>query len=453
MMDKTCAMDRREFLRRTGGNAALVGIGVGFAARAMGQERPAVTPADPHQPKTGRLLKDHEPIGLAVIGVGGQGNSHFQDHCKSEHEGANTRMRAVCDVFQKRLDHRQRWAERMLERKVDTYMDYRKVLERDDVDGVVIATPDHWHASISIDAMRAGKDVYCEKPMTLTIEEAIAVRDVVLETGRIYQCGAQGCSDDMWWKIRDFIRQGGIGKVLWAQADCSRNSAGGPDDRGGEWNWPIDEDATDDPNAGENYINWDLWLGSAPKRPFSKPRFFQFRKYWDYSGGIATDLHYHVLAPLTIALSAEAPERAVGSGGIFVQHDDREVPDTFVVTLDYPGDFTIVLTSSMANRQGNPTVIRGHRATIRSCDGGFKVTAEKEFEEWFKNQHGATEIVVNSEPRADHRACWLNAIRSRENVALDAETAYRAMAGVKMGVDSYRQDKVIFWDHKKEGYT
>jgi predicted dehydrogenase len=352
-----------------------------------------------------------------------------------------------------RLNRRQRWESRLLDHPVEGYTDYRKIFERDDVDGVVIGTPDHWHAQIAIDAMAAGKDVYCEKPVTLTIEESLAIRDKALETGRIFQCGAQRASEDFYWLARKFIKEGGIGKVLYAQADYSRNSADGPDQRGGEWNWPIDENATDDPNGGDNYIDWERWLGPAPKRPFSKPRFFQFRKYWDYSGGIATDLLYHHLAPLTIALDAQAPERATASGGIYVQHDDREVPDTYMSVLDYPDDYSIVLTSSMANRQANPTIIRGHRATIRPSDAGMVVTAEDEFKESFKKEFGAEEIVVPTQPRAEHRTNWLDAMRAREGQTLDAETAYRAMAGIKMGLDSYRQDKVIFWDHVKESYV
>ena len=338
-------------------------------------------------------------------------------------------------------------------RDIDAYTDYKKLLERDDIHAVVIATPDHWHALISIHAMEAGKDVYCQKPVTLTVEESVQVRDKVLETGRIFQCGAQGSSEDFWWQARKFIKNGGIGKVLWAQADYSRNSAGFAEDRGGEWNWHIEPDATDDSSKGEAYIDWQQWLGPAPKVPFSKPRFFQFRKFWDYSGGIATDLLYHVLAPMTIALDAKAPERATGSGGIYVQRDDREVPDTFMMNLDYPDDYTIVLTSSMANRQANSTIIRGHKATIRPDDKGMKVTAEDEFKEWFKKEHGSEEIIVPKEPRVGHVEKWLECIRTRGEVHLDAETAYRAMAGIKMGVEAYRQDKVIFWDGEKECYV
>ncbi len=444
-------MDRREFLRRTGQGAALAGVGVVVARAAEAKKR--ITPCDPHSPKTGRLVKDDEVIGIGIIGVGGMGNGHLGDLLNREKNGERLQVRAISDVYARRKRDRQRRVKDTVDRDVEAYTYYEEMLERDDIHAVVIATPDHWHALNSIYAMKAGKDVYCQKPVTLTIEESLKIRDTVYKTGRIFQCGAQGCSDDWWWQVRKFIKEGGIGKVLWAQADYSRNSASGPDDRGGEWNYHIDEDAVDAPSGAEAYIDWEQWLGPAKKRPFSKPRFFQFRKFWDYSGGIATDLLYHVLAPLTIALDAKAPERATANGGIFVQHDDREVPDTFMVNLDYPDDYTIVLTSSMANRQSNPTIIRGHRATIRPSGEGMKVTAENEFKDWFKKRYGAEEIVVPREPRPDHVSKWLECIRTRGEVHLDAETAYRAMAGIKMGVDSYRKDKVILWDGEKEKYV
>ena len=445
-------MDRRGFLAKMGRGAAAVGAGMAVAKAAHAREK--VAKADPHAPKTGRLLNDGEVIGLGIIGVGGMGFSHLGDLLEREKKGEKIQVRAVSDVYVRRQKRATGRVKKESGRDVEAYMDYTALLERDDIHGVVIATPDHWHALNAIHAVEAGKDVYCQKPVTLTIEEALDVRDAVFETGRVFQCGAQGSSNDFYWQVRKFIKKGGIGKVLWAQADYSRNSRGGPNDRGGEWNWHIDKDATDDPNGGEAYINWKQWLGPAPARPFSQPRFFQFRKFWDYSGGIATDLLYHLLAPLTIALDAQAPERATGSGGIYVQKDDREVPDTFMMNLDYPGDFTIVMTSSMANQQGLPLVIRGHRGTIYQHDNGaVRAVAEDKFKDWFKKEHGAEELIIEAEPRAEHMTNWLECMRSRETPHLDAETAYRAMAGIKMGVEAYRQDKVIFWDGDKECYV
>lgn len=444
-------MDRRGFLRYASQGALVAGAGMAVAGAA----RAAVpTQVDPRAPKTGDVLRDGETMGMAVIGVGGQGETHLAGLLEDERSGEKVEVRAVCDCYTLRQGLAKQRVDETAGRLIESYYDYRDVLERDDIHAVVIATPDHWHAKISIDAMEAGKDVYCEKPMTLTIPEAIDVRNAAYRTGRVFQCGAQGASKGWSWAIRDFIKKGGIGEVLYAQADYSRNSAGGPNDRGGEWNWTIDVDATDDPNAGDDYVDWEQWLGPAKKRPWSPPRFFQFRKFWDYSGGIATDLLYHVLAPLTIALDAEAPEMATASGGIFVQHDDREVPDTYLTTLNYPGDYSILLTSSMANRQANPTMIRGHRATIRLDENDENVawvTPEREFKEWFTKEFGEEEIMLSA-PGVDHRKNFRDAVRTRGPVNLDPETAYRAMAGIKMGVDAYREEKTIYWDGARERY-
>jgi len=453
MADKHTDMNRRDFLRRAGQGAALAGAGLAMAQAAEARARARVEPVDPHAPKTGRLLKDGEVIGLGIVGVGGMGGSHLRDFLKRESNGNPIQVRAISDVYVRRQNWGKNAIKESVGRDVEAYFDYKQLLERDDIQGVIIATPDHWHAQCAIDAMKAGKDVYCQKPVTLTVEESLDVRDTAYATGRVFQCGAQHCSDDWFWQARKFIKDGGIGEVIYAQADYSRNSGNPENPQGGEWNYKIADDASDDPSAGEGYIDWEQWLGPAPKRPFSKPRFFQFRKYWDYSGGIATDLMYHFLAPLLIALDAKAPERAMAGGGIFVQHDDREVPDTFLVTLDFPDDYSILMTSSMANRQGNSTMIRGHRATIRPVDEGMKVTAEDEFKEWFKGKYGAEEIVVPNEPRPDHVTKWLDCMRDRGPVHLDAETAYRAQAGVKMACDSYRQEKFIFWDNEKEKYV
>lgn len=454
-MSQSDEMKRRDFLRYTGQGAMLAGVGLAMMqeAEALGP-RKRIAQRDPRDPKTGRLLKTDEIIGLGIIGVGGMGGGHLEELCAKEKAGAKIQLRAISDVYVRRQKYRKNWVKSNLQREIDVYMDYKELLSREDIQGVVIATPDHWHAKIAMDAMDMGKDVYCQKPVTYTIEESVDVRDKVLETGRVFQCGAQRTSEDFWWLVRDFIKKGGIGKVLWAQADYSRNSVGGPDDRGGEWNWKIDKDASNDPASGDAYIDWERWLGSSKKRPFSRARFFQFRKYWDYSGGVATDLLYHVLAPLTLALEAKAPERAVANGGIYIQHDDREVPDTFMMNLDYPDDYTICLTSSMANRQANPIIIRGHKATIRMTDDkGMHVTPENEFKEWFKKEFGVEDLIVPARPRTEHMDKWLEAMRTRGDVHLDAETAYRAMAGIKMGVEAYRQEKVIYWDNARECYV
>jgi len=440
-------LDRRQFLAQAG--AAATGIGLIASAPA----RAAVDKTDPREPSTGRLLDDGQVMGIGIIGVGGMGGSHLSGLLDRETNGHKVAVRAVSDCYTKRLEARARIVRNRMDRECGAYHDYTELLARDDIHGVVIATPDHWHAKIAIDAMEAGKDVYCQKPVTLTVEESLDVRDAVYRTGRVFQCGAQRTSNDAWWQARDFIAKGGIGKVIYCQSDYSRNSGNPEDPQGGEWNWAIDDRATDDPSAGRNYIDWEQWLGPAPERPFSKPRFFQFRKFWDYSGGIATDLLYHVIAPMVIATDAQAPEMVTGQGGIYVQHDDREVPDTFFINANFPGDFSMILTSSMANKQSNPTIIRGHRATMYFEDntgGKIQIKPENEFAEWFKKEFGADTLHFEPGDREDHMTNWLNACRNRTECHCTAETAYRAMAVTKLACDSYRQEKVLFWDGEKE---
>ena len=449
-MTRHSDMDRRDFFRLAGQGAVLASVGGAAAQSSM-----AATPAqvDPRAPNIGPLLNEGDIMGIGIIGVGGQGGSHVSDVLENEKGGEKIQLRAISDCYVMRQKQTINQAKDTVGRSIEAYADYRKLLERDDIHAVVIATPDHWHATCAIDAMEAGKDVYCEKPVTLTIPESIEVRNCVYRTGRVFQCGVQGTSSGWVWAARDFIKKGGIGKIMWAQADYSRNSSGGPGNRGGEWNWTIHPDATDNPAAGDDYVDWEQWLGPAKNRPWSPPRFFQFRKFWDYSGGIATDLLYHVLAPLTIAMDAQAPEMATAGGGIFVQKDDREVPDTYFTTLSYPDDFSIVLTSSMANSQGNPTMIRGHFATIRPVDkDSATVTAEDQFKEAFIKEHGAEAITISA-PSVEHRKIFRDAVRTRGAVKLDAEYAYRAMAGIRMGVDAYRSEKTIYWDGAREKYS
>ncbi len=441
-------VNRREFLDQLGRNAAIGGLGVLTAESAQALPR-AKARAD--SPVTGGVPGPDAVLGIGIIGVGGMGNGHLGDLLNREHNGQKLQVRAVSEVYTRRRNAAMARVHAETGRHIEGYNDYRDLLSRDDIDGVIIATPDHWHGKHAIDALEAGKDVYLQMPFTHTIAEGIAVRDAVARTGRVLQCGAQRASDDFYWQARAFIQRGGIGRVVWVQADYSRNSKGGPNDRGGAWNSHIDVDATDDPRAGAGYIDWPRWLGPAKKRPFSAPRYFQFRKYWDYSGGIATNLLYHYVAPLTLALDVGAPERVAAGGGIWIQKDDREVPDTFMMTCDYPEDLTLILTSSMANAQSNPLMIRGHRGTIyRHESGGMLVKAEPEFARWFREEHGAEEIILQPEPREDHMSNWLRCMRTREEPHLGADPALRALIAIRLGVDAYRGDQVMFWDNAAE---
>ncbi|HXG94998.1 MAG TPA: Gfo/Idh/MocA family oxidoreductase [Blastocatellia bacterium] len=420
-------INRRDFVKSA--------VGASVAIGAFG---PAVR---------GRILGANDQINVALIGAGGRGRDLLNWVMKTgEQPNTPAKVVAVSDVYAKRLRMAKETA------KCDGYLDYREILERKDVDAIIIATPDHWHARMAVEAMERGKDVYLEKPMTHTVEEAKRVYEKVKQTGRVLQVGSQTTSSDQWWKARKAIQDGMIGKLIMSQGSYHRNSTQG------EWNWPIDSAAG--PNGkGDDFIDWKMWLGSAPKRDYDADRFFRFRKYWDYSGGIATDLFYHVMAPLNICWGeAQFPYRVMASGGIYIFKDEREVPDTFMLVADYAKGHSVVLSSSMANETHIPGLIRGHEGTIMMVpDGRFEgkvdfitVTPQRLAKTTFEEKYGASEVKLACEPRESHMENWLRCIRTRETPVLDALTAYKAMVTIGMSVQSYREGRVLYFDEAKQ---
>jgi predicted dehydrogenase len=395
----------------------------------------------------GKALGSNGRINVGLIGAGGRGRALLDWVMKRGQEPATAaQVVAVSDVYGKRLQGAKETA------KCDGYLDYREIIGRKDVDAVIIATPDHWHAPMAIEALEHGKDVYLEKPMTHTVDEARQVHEKVRQTNRVLQVGSQTTSSDQWYKARKAIADGMIGKLIMSQGSYHRNSIGG------EWNWAIDPAAGPD-RTGADFIDWKMWLGNAPKRSYDADRFFRFRKYWDYSGGIATDLFYHVMAPMNICWGeAQFPYRVVGTGGIYIFKDEREVPDTFMLAADYSQGHSVVLSSSMANETHIPGLIRGHEGTIMMVpDGRFEgrvdfitVTASRIVKTKFEEKYGSSEVRLNCEPREDHMQNFLRCVRSREKPVLDALTAYKAMVTIGMSVQSYREGRVLYWDERKQ---
>ncbi|MBI3665553.1 MAG: Gfo/Idh/MocA family oxidoreductase, partial [Acidobacteria bacterium] len=275
------------------------------------------------RPAGSRVVGANDRINFGLIGVGAMGFGHVKQLVRRSKENGDVQVVAVSDIYTRRKKRAQEHAG--LADK-DVHHDFRDLVARSDVDAVLIATPDHWHARQALDALRARKDVYLQKPMTYTIEEAREVAAAVRQTGRVLQVGSQHSSDLRYHRAREVIEKGWIGSPLWAQGTFSRNSIYG------EWNYTIDDD------GNEETIDWKAFLGPAPRRPFSQDRYFRWRKYWDYSGGIATDLLYHKLAPLLVAVTgpggAPFPTRVTAHGGIYV-HKDREVPDSYATTVEY----------------------------------------------------------------------------------------------------------------------
>jgi predicted dehydrogenase len=393
----------------------------------------------------GSVLGANEQIRFGVIGCGGMGTGHVGGLVRRG-EADNVKVVAVCDVYQRRVTRAKGIS------GGEGYMDYRRVLDRKDVDAVLIATPDHWHGKISMEAMEAGKHVYCEKPMTHTVEQAIELRDAQRRYGKVLQVGPNGTGNDSYWKAHEAIKAGRIGKVTWAQGSYNRNAriclfnahqklddAAGPD------------------KSGEDFIDWDMWLGHkwglAPKIPWTPEHFFRFRKYWPYNGGVATDLLYHKLAPLLIAITGpngEYPTRVNANGGLYVEKDGRDIPDTFLMTADYPSEFSVFLVSTLTNDSQLPDRIYGKHGTM-DVGGEPLLTANGEMGDEFKAKNGGkTEARIPMVQRRDLPGNFIDVIRGNGTLACNVELGTATMVAIKMAVESYRQGRTMRWDAKRE---
>jgi predicted dehydrogenase len=444
-------LDRRDFLKNAGG--ALTGMAL--AESAVSKPVPAKGGTPVPAKSASRVLGANDRINLALVGCGGRGSSDARNFAKFAQENNQAcQIMAVCDVYERR---KRATAE---EHNAKGFLDYREVLAMSEVDAVIVATPDHWHARIALDALGQGKDVYLEKPMVHTTEEVKQLIETVRDTKRVVQVGSQTTSADQWWKAKKAIADGMIGKMIMSQGSYHRNSIEG------EWNWPIDASAGPD-KKGDDYIDWQTWLGPAPSRPYDADRFFRFRKYWDYSGGIATDLFFHVIAPMNICWDKpQYPSKVSASGGKYVFNDEREVPDTFHLIAEYSEGHSLVLSSSMGNSQHIPGLIRGHEGTLIMVEHGqferytpnlivrpelVRIQGQPDKAPFADYKFGRDEIkipVEQSDMMQLHIGNFLQCMRTREKPHLDVETAAHAQIVINLAVESYREGRVKYWDEK-----
>jgi predicted dehydrogenase len=378
-----------------------------------------------------RVIGANDRLQIGVIGCGGMAGGHMRA-LNSMKESDNCRIVAVCDVYDKRLDAA---AELTGGQK---YKEYRRLLENKDIDYVLIATPEHWHAQMTLDAADMGKHIYCEKPMTWNIEQAKKVVAKIKSTGVKMQVGVQGMSDDSYEAAHKLVKDGALGKVVLAQIDYSRNHKGDE-----FWAYPIDADC----KPGVN-LDWNAWLGPAKKRPFHAERFFRWRLFWDYSGGIATDLFIHRVTRIIKSLGLTFPERGVGSGGKFYfSKSMAEVPDTLNFLLDYPEGLTVQLVSSMANDMPVEHMLRGNKATLTFTRTGFSVKPQKLYEDEVKpvefTKTGAESVNL-------HHRNLQGAIRKGEALKCDCDLGYYGVVAAAIGNESYRRRAYLAWDRNSQ---
>ncbi len=413
------SISRRTFLKGAGMAAAAVPL---FSARSYG-----------------RILGATERMNVGVIGCGGMAESHLSALLRMS---ADVDVAAVSDVYETRARHFQDviWRDGG---HADRAVDYRRLLDRGDLDYVLIASPEHWHAQQALDALDAGLDVYCEKPMTHTVEEAFAVLEKVRSSGRKLQVGVQGMSDDSYESANEAIKAGKIGPVVEAQIDYVRNY-----DEMGPWRTGVDPDM---PKPDD--LDWEAWLGPAPSRPWSPRRYFEWRIFRDYSGGVATDLFIHRLTRILKACDLGIPDRVVGMGGIYLWDDGRELPDNMEMLLEYPSvegitpGMTVHVLGTMGNARPIEHLIRGHEASLLFTSEGWEIVDEGSGEVTERHRKSGGEDVFL------HHQNLHAAIRDDAPLNCDAALGLHGVVAVAGAVDSWFEKKMLNWDERRDNWA
>jgi predicted dehydrogenase len=427
--------------------------GAGMAAQAAAQPQ-RVSPND--------------RIRMALIGAGGQGSGDARNSLAV----GGVELVAVSDIYDGRLARaREVWGDHLF-----TTRDYREVLARPDVDAVIIATPDHWHQKIAVDAMNAGKDVYCEKPMVQLVEDGKPLVEAQKRTGRILQVGSQRVSSIVYQKAKDLLASGAIGELNFVEAWIDRGTALGA------WQYSIPLDAS------PATVDWDRFLGRAPKVPFEPVRLFRWRNYRDYGTGVGGDLFVHLFSGLHFATGSNGPVRVFSTGGLRYWKDGRDVPDVLAGLYDYPAtqsrpgftfslrvnliDGAVVETSGFrfVGSEGMLTIDSGLTLTKtpREAEPGYTIdtfpkSAQEQFLKAYREKYPqrpnlsaasmqAEEKFVPPKGYSDHfehHRNFIQALRTRKPVIEDAAFGFRAAGPALLSNISYFEKKVCGWDPEK----
>ena len=380
-----------------------------------------------------------------------------------------TRIVAGCDLYSGRLDHfREEYGKDLY-----TSRDYREILARPDVDAVIISTTDHWHDRMAIDALKAGKHVYVEKPMVHHLNEGHAVIQAQKTSGKVLQVGSQRVSSVVTLKAKELFFQNKIGELVLVETWNDRQSANGA------WQYSIPTDAND------NTVDWDRFLGDAPKRPYDPVRFFRWRNYQDYGTGVAGDLFVHLFSALHTITGSHGPERCYSTGGLRLWKDGRDVPDIITALYDYPASathpaFNMQMRVNFADGNGGGEMVRlvgtegvievGWDSVTMKINpmtknpgyGGwdsfetFSSRQRQEFEKWYKSRYPeekdpAPETITWNAPEhyntnVDHHLAWYTGIRTGNPVTEDAWFGLRAAGPALLGNMSHFEKRVVKWN-------
>src|SRR5581483_4373698 len=328
---------------------------------------------------------------------------------------------------------------------VKTYGDHRQLLDSKDVDAVIVATPLHCHARHFQDVLAAGKDLYCEKTMTWSIEEAEACREAAKKSGRVVGIGQQHQSAGYFADARKWIKDGLVGKVTHVESWMSRNTPHGK----GQWVRPVPDDCT------PANVNWDAFLNGRAKRQFDPYKFINWRFFWEFSGGNVTENMVHQIGWIIGALDLPVPTAAYMSGGVFSEKDGREVPDTIAVTLDYPNDLVVTWQSTFSNsRFGLGTRILGSDGSVEWLAGsndmvsGKSVSGVRYYPEKVNRADGI--MLTGEDKGVDHYANFVECVRSRREPNSPVELGYRSAIAAHMANLSYRKKQRLTLEEARQ---
>jgi len=396
------------------------------------------------------ILGANDRVRVGVIGPGRQGRGVMKTFMRN----ADAQIVAICDVFRPQMDFAIKDAK--LE-GVETYRDFRRMLDRKDIDAVIVASPDHWHALQTVMACLAGKDVYVEKPVCSAVDEGSKMVQAARKYNRVVQVGTQQRSGDHYQKAAEIIRGGQLGKITfvrtWNFGNQTPGGIGNPPD-------------TNPPDG----LDWDMWLGPAPMRPFNQNRFgvhpdrwSSFRWFWDYAGGMMTDWGVHHLDIVQMAMGVEAPAAITAMGGKLALNDNRETPDTLMVTYEYPSEKTGAAKTGAEktggfvctyenrecngqgwNGQGYGILFHGADATLYINREYFEITPEG-------GRNVEARRVKNENRQGDaHVRNFLDCVKSRQRPTSDIEIGHRSTTTCLLGNVALRSGRRIVWNANTE---
>ncbi|MBD2755110.1 Gfo/Idh/MocA family protein [Spirosoma validum] len=421
---------RRNFIR----NSAMTAIGAGLISlpsiEAIASQRKRVAPSD--------------KLRLGIIGCNGMGWSDLRSHLMM----SDVECVAIADVDQSVLDKRAADVETIQHKRPQLFKDYRKMLENKDIDAVIIGTPDHWHCMALIDSLSAGKHVYCEKPLANSIEECNLMLNAARKQTKMIQIGQWQRSGSHYAKAIEYVRSGKLGNIRMVKVWAYQG-----------WMKPVPVKPDSAPPAG---VNYDMWLGPAPKRPFNPNRFhFNFRWFWDYAGGLMTDWGVHEIDIALFAMNAKAPKSVMASGGKLAYPDDAsETPDTLQTVYEYEG-FNMLWEHATGIDGGNygrteGIAFIGNNATLVLNRDGWELLPETEAKNGIKvyKVEDIPKQVRNGDYLGEHTKNFVQAIKANDASMLKCgiETGSIAAINAHMGNIAYKTGRKVYWDAAAKGF-